>query len=112
VAGVKRSHRVGLRYCNACKSQYTVTVGTVFERSYIPLNKWLLAAHLLAASKKGISSHQLMRMLGVTYKTAWFMAHRLREAMKEGSVLLGGAGRIVEADEMYIGIKEESVAFA
>ena len=107
VEGVKRSHRAGLRYCNACKSQFTVTVGTVFERSHVPLNKWLLAAHLMAASKKGMSAHQLMRMLGVTYKTPWFMAHRLREAMKEdpSAAPLGGAGKIVEADEMYIGIK-------
>src|SRR5579864_888454 len=67
--------RKGLMFCNACREQFTVTVGTVFERSKIPLHTWLYANHLLCASKKGISSHQLARMLGVTYKTAWFMAH-------------------------------------
>lgn len=75
--------RKGLLFCNACRKQYTVTVGTVFERSKVPLNKWLLANHLMASSKKGVSAHQLHRMLGVTYKTAWFMAHRIREAMRE-----------------------------
>jgi transposase-like protein len=86
-----------------------VTVGTVFERSHIPLTKWLLATELLTSSKKGISSHQLHRMLGVTYKTAWFMAHRIREAMKpaQGSLPpLGGDGFVVEADETYIGKKD------
>lgn len=72
--------RPGLYYCAACNGQFTVTVGTVFERSKIKLSKWLLAMHLMGASKKGMSSHQLHRMLGVTYKTAWFMAHRIREA--------------------------------
>ena len=80
VEGKKRSHRAGLYYCNECKGTFTVTVGTVFERSKIALNKWVLATHLMAASKKGMSAHQLHRMLGVTYKTAWFMAHRIREA--------------------------------
>lgn len=83
-------HRPGLYQCNQCRKQFTVTVGTVFERSKIPPNKWLLATHLLCASKKGMSAHQLHRMLGVTYKTAWFMAHRIREAMREPS---DGAGR-------------------
>ena len=78
----KKSHRPGLYYCNACKGTFTVTVGTVFERSKIPLSKWWMAVHLLNSSKKGISSHQMHRMLGVTYKTAWFMTHRIREAMK------------------------------
>jgi hypothetical protein len=84
-----------------------VTVGTVFERSHIPLTKWLLATQLLTSSKKGMSAHQLHRMLGVTYKTAWFMAHRIREAMKpaEGSEPIGGEGKTVEVDEMYIGNK-------
>lgn len=99
-----KSHRAGLYYCNACKGQFTVTVGTVFERSKIGLNKWLLAFHLMAASKKGISAHQLHRMLGVTYKTAWFMAHRIREAMKNDSPdPIGGKGKIVEADETFYG---------
>lgn len=106
VEGTKRTHRAGLYYCNACKGQFTVTVGTVFERSKVPLNKWVLAADLMAASKKGLSAHQLHRMIGVSYKTAWFMEHRLREAMKEdvaSSGPIGGAGKTVEADETYIG---------
>jgi transposase-like protein len=109
VEGVKRSHRPGLYYCNACKGQFTATVGTVFERSKVPLSKWWLAVHLLTASKKGMSSHQLHRMLGVTYKTAWFMTHRIREAMKSDfGVLgpLGGSGKTVEADETYFGRSE------
>lgn len=98
--------RPGLKYCNACKGQFTVTVGSVFERSKVPLTKWWLAAHLLGSSKKGMSSHQLHRTLGVTYKTAWFMAMRIREAMKElGGGLMGGGGGTVEADETYIGTK-------
>jgi transposase-like protein len=81
VEGVKRSHRPGLRYCNACHGQFTVTVGTVFELSKIPLSKWWLAMHLMGASKKGISAHRLWRMLGFgSYRTAWFMCHRIREA--------------------------------
>lgn len=102
-------HRPGLYYCNACHGQFTVTVGTVFERSKIPLNKWWLAVHLLSSSKKGMSSHQLHRSLGVTYKTAWFMTHRIREAMRDGSLSsppMGGKGKIVEADETYIGRKK------
>lgn len=98
--------RKGVVQCNACRKQYTVTVGTVFERSKVPLNKWLLATHLLCASKKGISGHQMARMLGVTYKTAWFMMHRIREAMidTDGGAL-GGYGKTVEADETYVGGK-------
>lgn len=107
VEGTKRSHRPGLYYCNECKGQFTVTVGTVFERSKIPLTKWWLATHLLGSSKKGISSHQLHRMLGVTYKTAWFMSHRIREAMKDMSGgPIGGTGKVVEADETYFGDKD------
>ncbi|MGC2517924.1 MAG: IS1595 family transposase [Burkholderiales bacterium] len=99
-----KSHRPGVYDCGHCRDQFTVTVGTVFERSKIPLHKWLMAATLLTASKKGMSSHQLHRMLGVTYKTAWFMSHRLREAMKpNGSGMLGGGGKIVEADETFYG---------
>lgn len=104
-----KAHRPGLYNCMECREQFTVTVGTVFERSKIPLNKWLLATFLMASSKKGMSAHQLHRMLGVTYKTAWFMAHRIREAMKEdvkSSGPLGGEGKIVEADETYIGQRE------
>ena len=98
-------HRPGVVQCNACRKQYTVTVGTVFERSKVPLNKWLLATHLMCASKKGISAHQLHRMLGITYKTAWFMAHRIREAMKSDGGPMGGPGSDVEADETYYGKK-------
>ena len=104
-----QSTRPGVYWCNACQKPFSVTVGTLYERSKVPLNTWLYATHLLCSSKKGISSHQLARMLGVTYKTAWFMAHRIREAMKpaEGSAPpLGGAGKIVEADETYVGKKD------
>src|ERR1700686_1600200 len=94
-----KSHRPGLYDCGHCRDQFTVTVGTVFERSKISLDKWLFAAALMASSKKGVSSKQIERMLGVTYKTAWFMTYRLREAMKpNGGGLLGGGG-IVESDE-------------
>jgi len=98
--------RKGLLFCNACRKQFSVTVGTIMERSHVPLHTWLYATLLLCSSKKGISAHQLSRMLGVTYKTAWFMAHRLREAMAPaatGNAPLGGEGKVVEADETYIG---------
>lgn len=99
-----KAHRPGLYKCKDCREQFSVTVGTVFERSKIALNVWLQAAYLISASKKGISSHQLHRMLGVTYKTAWFMSHRLREAMtKTGGGLLGSGGKPVEVDETYWG---------
>ncbi len=100
--------RPGLYKCGAyqCRKQFTVTVGTVFERSRVPLNKWLMAVYLMCSSKKGISSHQLHRTLGVTYKTAWFMTHRIREAMRDDAGgLLGSGGGIVEADETFIGAK-------
>lgn len=105
---VGKAHRPGLVQCNVCRSQFTVTVGTVMERSKIPLNKWVLAMHLLSASKKGMSGHQLHRMLGVSYKSAWFMAHRLRAAMvgADGGGPIGGEGKIVEADETYYGNAE------
>lgn len=107
------SHRAGLLFCGHCREQYTVTVGTVFERSKVALHKWVMAAHLMCASKKGISAKQLERMLGVTYKTAWFMAHRLREAMKEEIAgPMGGPGKIVEADETYWGSETNSKADA
>lgn len=99
-----KSHRPGLYYCNECDGQFTVTVRSVFERSKIPLTKWWLAAHLLNSSKKGISAHQIHRSLGVTYKTAWFMMHRLREAMRvmnPGG--MGGEGQTIQADETYYG---------
>jgi transposase-like protein len=98
------AHRRGLYNCNGCRQQFSVTVGTVYERSHIPLHKWLLATHLMASSKKGISAHQLHRLLGITYKSAWFMAHRIREAMKDtGTEPMGGEGKVVEADETYLG---------
>lgn len=101
--------RHGLKKCGHCRKQFTVRVGTVFESSHIPLHKWMQAAHLLCASKKGISSHQLHRVLGITYEAAWFMSHRLREAMRSGDLApMGGAGGsgIVEADETFIGTKK------
>jgi transposase-like protein len=98
-----KSHRDGLVQCNDCREQFTVTVGSVFERSKIALNKWLLCNHLLVASKKGMSALQISRMLGVTYKTAWFMCHRLREAMKDDGSPLGGPGKVVESDEAFVG---------
>jgi len=102
------SHRAGVYKCKDCREQFTVTVGTVFERSKIALNVWLQAVYLLCSSKKGMSSKQLERMLGVTYKTAWFMTHRIREAMASSpSGLLGGNGGIVEADETYWGTSQQ-----
>lgn len=101
-----KAHRSGLYQCNEpeCREQFTVTVGTVFERSKIPLTKWLAALFLMTASKKGVSAHQAHRMLGVSYKSTWFMMHRLREAMRSGGLEpLGGAGKVVEADETYFG---------
>ncbi len=106
-----KAHRAGLYQCNAkeCREQFTATVGTVFERSKVPLNKWMLATYLISSSKKGISAHQLHRTLGVTYKTAWFMAHRIREAMNPTDpTALGGAGKVVEVDETYVGGKEKN----
>lgn len=105
-----KSHRKGLYKCKACRKPFSVTVGTVFERSKIPLNKWLLATHLMTASKKGMPAHQLHRMLGITYKSAWFMAHRIREAMRPGGETgpLGGTGKTVEADETFVGGKEKN----
>ena len=100
--------RHGLYKCRekVCRKQFTVRVGTVFESSHVPLHKWLQAAYLMMSSKKGISSKQLERILEVTYKTAWFMSHRLREAMTRGSMPpMGGEGSVIEADETYIGSK-------
>lgn len=97
------STRKGLWKCRKCRRQFTVTVGTIFQGSHIPLNKWLYAIHLMCESKKGISSNQLHNELGVTYKTAWFMTHRIRQAMSnDGAAILDG---VVEADETYIGGK-------
>jgi transposase-like protein len=100
------AHRNGLYFCGDCRTQFTVTVGTVFERSKIPLHTWILATHLMCSSKKGCSSKQLERTLNVTYKTAWFMSHRIREAMKDTTGgMLGGRGGTVEADETFVGRK-------
>src|SRR5712692_6217706 len=97
-------HRPGVYQCNECREQFTVTVKTVFERSKIPLSKWLAALFLLTASKKGVSSHQVHRSLGISYKSAWFMMHRLREALRTGGLApMGGAGKIIEVDETYQG---------
>jgi len=99
-----KSHRPGLMFCGDCRKQFSVTIGTVFERSKVPLYKWVLASHLLCSSKKGMSSHQLHRMLGVTYKTAWFMTHRIREAMTtDQKTPMGSTGDAVEVDETYWG---------
>ena len=107
-----KSHRSGLHVCKSCRGHFTVTVGTVLERSKIPLHKWVLAFQLMSSSKKGMSAHQMHRMLGVTYKTAWFMAHRIREAMREPHYTgpLGGDGGVVEADETYIGPKASNMS--
>lgn len=98
----------GWYFCSDCRDKFTVRVGTLYERSHIPLHKWLMATHLVVSSKKGISALQISRMLGITYKSAWFMCHRIREAMtvtvRGGR--LGGEGKIVEADESYFGGKE------
>ena len=95
--------RLGLKKCYHCRSQFTVRVGTVFESSHVPLHLWMQAVYLMCSSKKGISSHQLHRTLGVTVTTAWFMSHRLREAMREGSFDVFGSGGAVEVDETFIG---------
>ena len=100
--------RMGVRRCGPCKREFTVTVGTIFERSHVRLHIWFQAAHLMASSKKGISAHQLHRTLKVTYKTAWFMEHRLREAMREGHFAMGGEGKTVEIDETFVGGKEKN----
>ena len=102
------STRMGVHKCYACRKPFTVKVGTIFESSHVKLHLWLQAIFLMSSSKKGISANQLHRTLGVTLKTAWFMSHRIREAMKSGGMgPLGGDGRIVEADETYFGPTEE-----
>ncbi|MFY9895638.1 MAG: IS1595 family transposase, partial [Xanthobacteraceae bacterium] len=101
-----KAHRPGLYQCAVCREQFTVTVKTVFERSKIPLSKWLAALFLLTASKKGVSAHQVHRSLGISYKSAWFMMHRLREALRTGGFSpLGSGGKVVESDETFIGRK-------
>jgi transposase-like protein len=109
------STRPGLYKCRDCEKQFTATIGTVYERSHIPLHKWLLATRLLCSSKKGMSAHQLWRMLGFgSYRTAWFMAHRIREGMRDDGPKttggLGGANKVVEADETFVGGKAKNRA--
>ncbi|HEX8266955.1 MAG TPA: IS1595 family transposase [Pyrinomonadaceae bacterium] len=120
-ADSRKAVRKGVWKCKECRKQFTVTVGTIFEKSRVPLHKWLLAMHLLCASKKGMSAHQLHRMLGVTYKSAWFMCHRIREAMKQEPIKAkleakagnqDDAGKLqgtVEVDETYIGGKAKNM---
>jgi transposase-like protein len=105
--GSKKPVRPGVYKCKQCEQQFTVTVNTIFEDSHIPLNKWLLAIHLLCASKKGMSAHQMHRMLGVTYKSAWFMAHRIRYMMSQPSFTNKLKG-VIEADETYVGGKRRN----
>jgi transposase-like protein len=106
-----KSTRPGVYKCRPCQKPFSVTVGTVFEDSHVPLHKWLYAAHLLTASKKGFSSHQLHRTLKVSYKTAWFMSHRIREAMRPAEFTpMGGAGKTVEVDETIIGKSWRNIA--
>ena len=107
-----KTTRRGLYQCNACREPFTVKMGSIMESSHISYRKWALAFHLMASSKKGMSAHQLHRMLGVTYKTAWFLAHRIREAMREISPeVLGGEGKFVEADETFTGGKAKNRAY-
>lgn len=104
-----KSHRPGLYQCNACRQPFTVTVGTLYERSKIPLHKWLAATHLMMASKKGMSALEISRLLGISYKSTWFMCHRIRESLREAkfdpSDAMGGPNKVVEADETYVGGK-------
>jgi len=103
--------QAGIFLCNDCRDKFTVRTGTVMERSHLPLNKWLLAIQLMAASKKGMSAAQMGRMLGITYKSAWFLCHRIREAMDSPTGPMGGGPyAVVEADETYVGGKARNRA--
>jgi transposase-like protein len=103
------SHRPGLYQCNACREPFTVTVGTLYERSKVPLHKWLAATHLMMASKKGMSALQIGRLLGLSKKTAWFLCHRIRESLRETNPdMLGGEGKTVEMDETFVGGLEKN----
>lgn len=107
-----KSTRPGVYKCNDCRKPFSVTVGTVMERSHVPLHKWVFASHLMASSKKGMSAHQLHRLLGTNYETAWFLFHRLRECAKDAtSGPLGGENKVVEVDETYVGGKAKNKAF-
>lgn len=105
-----KTTRAGLYQCNACREPFTVTVGTLYERSHVPLHKWLAATYLMMASKKGMSALQISRMIGVTYKTAWFLCHRIRESLRApaGAAPLGGEGVTVEADETFVGGRDKN----
>jgi hypothetical protein len=111
---IGKTARAGLYRCRECVKQFTATIGTIYEGSHIPMHKWLLATHLLCASKKGMSAHQLWRMLGFgSYRTAWFMCHRIRESMTSATQgPIGGENKVVEADETLIGGKKKNRAFA
>nr|WP_294565332.1 IS1595 family transposase [uncultured Rhodopila sp.] len=110
-----KATRPGVYKCYACRKQFRATVGTIFESSHIPLHAWLQAVYLMVSSKKGVSSNQLHRTMGITLKSAWFMSHRIREAMREthgvGSPKLGGEGMTIEADETYVGGKAANRAY-
>ena len=102
-----KTTRRGLYNCNECRAPFTVRVGTIFESSHLPLHLWLQIIHLMCASKKGVSTNQVQRILRCSMKTAWFLTHRIREAMRDGELApMGGSGSIVEADETFIGRKE------
>jgi transposase-like protein len=102
-----KSDRIGLYKCYACRKKFSVKVGTIFEDSHIQMRDWLIAIHMICSSKKGVSANQLHRTLGITLKSAWFMGHRIREAMRSGSLApMGGEGKIVEIDETFIGAKK------
>jgi transposase-like protein len=110
---IGKTARAGLYRCRECVKQFTATIGTIYEDSHIPMHKWLLATHLLCSSKKGYSAHQLMRTLGLgSYRTAWFMAHRIRESMNDADPSpIGGSNKVVEADETYVGGKAKNRAY-
>lgn len=106
-----KATRPGVYKCKDCRKQFTATIGTIFQGSHIPLVAWVRAFHMVCSSKKGVSAHQLHRTLGITYKSAWFLAHRIRHALSQPDVsgLLGGGGKIVEADETWVGGKRKGV---
>ncbi|MGA3303873.1 MAG: IS1595 family transposase [Methylovirgula sp.] len=107
-----KSHRPGLYQCNACREPFTVTVGTLYERSKVPLHTWLAVTHLMMASKKGMSALQISRMIGISYKTTWFLCHRIRESLRDTGGLppMGGENKVVEADETFVGGKASNRA--
>jgi transposase-like protein len=107
-----KTTRPGLYQCNACREPFTVTVGTLYERSKVPLNKWLMVTHLMMAFKKGVSALQISRMIGLSYKTTWFLCHRIRESLRDTTdeKLGGGSNAVVEADETYVGGKAKNRA--